>query len=61
MIFVPILTRGHESLVMTERVLSQVQRLRLDFYELVTGVSLRDKVRSCGIRKAPKFESLLRY
>jgi len=51
-VFVPILTCGQESWVMTERVLSQVQTADMRFLRRVHGAALHDKVRSCEIRKA---------
>ena len=58
-VFVPILMYGHESWVMTERALSQVVTAEMGFLRRVHGVTLRDKVRSCEIRKAFSVEPLL--
>ena len=49
--FVPILTYGHESWVMTERVRPQVQVSELRFLRKIEGVTLFNKVRSFEIRK----------
>jgi len=46
-VFVPILTYGHESWVMIERILSQVQASEMGILRRVHGVQLREKVRSC--------------
>jgi len=46
-VFVPILTYGHESWVMIERILSQVQAAEMGILRRVHGVQLREKVRSC--------------
>ena len=59
-VFVPILIFDHESWVMTERMLFQVQAAEMGFLRRVYDVTLRNKVRSCEIRKALKIESLLR-
>jgi len=50
---------GHESWVMTERVLSVVQAAEMGYLRRVYDVALRDKVRSCEIRKALNIEPLL--
>jgi len=55
-VFVLILTYGHETWVMTENVLSQVQTAGMGFLRRVHGVPLRDKLRSCEIRKSPNVE-----
>ena len=60
LIFVPILTYGHESRVMTERILSQVQAAEMGFLWRVNGVTLRNKVRSCQIDKTLNIEAFLR-
>jgi len=59
-IFVPILTFGHGSWVMIERMLSQVQAAEKGSMQRVNCVALHDKVRSCEIRGALKVEPLLR-
>jgi len=58
-VFVPILTYGHGSWVMTERVLFQLQATEMGFLRRVHDVTLRDKVRSCEIRKALNVVTLL--
>jgi len=45
---------------MTERILSQVQVAEMGFLRKVHGVTLRDKVSSCEIRKALNVEPHLR-
>ena len=44
---------------MTERTLFQVQAAEMGFLRRVHGVTLRDKVRSCEIRRAVNVELLL--
>ena len=58
-IFVPILTYGHESWVMTERIRSQVQASEMRFLRRIAGVTLLDKVRSSEIRESLNVEELL--
>ena len=58
-VFVPILTYGHESWVMTERVRSQVQASEMRFVRRMEGVTLFHKVRSSEIRKSLNIEPLL--
>jgi len=41
-VFVPILTHGHESWIMTERAPSQVQEAEMGFLRRVHGMTLRD-------------------
>jgi len=50
-VFVPILTYVHESWVMTERVLFQEHVAEMGIFRRAHDVTLRDKVRSCEIRK----------
>ena len=57
-VFVPILTTGHESWVMTGRILSQVQATEMGFLRIVNDVTLRDKVCSWEIYEAPNVKSL---
>ena len=57
--FVPILTYGHESWVMTKRVRSQVQASEMRFLRRIEGVTLFNKVRSSEIRKSLIIELLL--
>jgi len=45
---------------MTEKVISQVLTAEMGFLRRVHGVTLRDKVRSCEIRRALNVELLLR-
>ena len=58
-VFVPILTCGHESWVMTERMRSQVQASKMRFLRKIEGVTLFNKVRSSKIRKSLNIEPLL--
>ena len=58
-IFIPILTYGHESWIMTERVRSQVQASEMRFLRRIQGVTMFDKVRSLEIRKSLQVEPLL--
>ena len=48
-VFFPILTYGHESWVMTERMRSQVQASEMRFLRRIEGVTLFNKVRSSEI------------
>ena len=48
-VFFPILTYGHKSWVMTERVRSQVQASEMRFLQRIKGVTLFNKVRSSEI------------
>ena len=57
-VFVLILTYGHESWVMAERELSQVQTFEMRFLRRIEEVTLFDKVRSSQIRKFVNIESL---
>ena len=58
-VFVPILTYGHESWLMTQRVRSQVQASEIRFLRTIEGVTLLNKVRSSEIRKSLNIEPLL--
>jgi len=58
-VFIPILTYGHESWVMTERICLQVQASEMRFLQRIEGVTLFDKVRSSEIRKSLNIEPLL--
>ena len=58
-VFVPILTYGHESWVMTERMRSQVQASEVRFLRRIEGVTLFNIVRSSEIRKSLNIEPLL--
>ena len=57
--FVPILTYGHESTVMPERVRSKVQASEMTFLQRIKGVTLFNKVRSSEIQKSLNIEPLL--
>ena len=48
-VFVPILTNGNESWVMTERMRSQVHTSEMSFLQKIEGVTLFNKVRSSEI------------
>ena len=58
-VFVPILTYGYESWVMTERMRSQVQASKMRFIRRIEGVTLFNKVRRSEIRKSLNIEPLL--
>ena len=58
-IFVPILTYGHESWVMTERMRSRVQASEMRFLRRIKGVTLLDKVCNSEIHNSLNVESLL--
>ena len=58
-VFVPILTYGHESWVMTKRVRSQAQASKMRFLRRIEGVTLYNKVRSSEIRKSLNIEPLV--
>ena len=58
-VFVPILTYGHESWLMTERVQSQVQASETRFLRRIERVTLFNKARSSEIQKSPNIERLL--
>ena len=58
-VFVPILTYGHESRVMTERVRSQVQASEMRFSRRIEEVALFNQVLSSEIRKSLNTEPLL--
>ena len=58
-VFVPILTYGHESWVMTKRMRSQVQASEMRFLRRIEGVTLFNKVHSSEIRKSLHNELLL--
>ena len=53
-VFVPILTYGQESWIMTERMRSQVQASEMRFLRRIEGVTLFNKVRSSEIQKSLK-------
>ena len=58
-VFVPILTYGHESWVMTERMRSQVQASEMRFLRRIEGLTLCNKMRSSEIRISLNIEPLL--
>jgi len=58
-VFLPILTYGHESCVMTERIRSQVQASEMRFLRRIKRVTLFNKVRSSEFRKFLNVEPLL--
>ena len=55
---VPILTYGHESWVITERVRSQVQTSEMNFLQRIEGATLFNKVHSSEIQKSLAIEPL---
>ena len=58
-IYVPILTYGHELWVVTERTRSRIQAAEMGFLRRMSGLSLRDRVRSSVIREGLGVEPLL--
>ena len=58
-VFVPILTYGHESWVMTKRVQSKAKPYEMRFLRRIEGVTPFNKVRSSEIRKSLNIEPLL--
>ena len=58
-VFVPILTYGHVSWVMTKRARSQVQASEMRFSRKIEGVTPFNTVRSSEIRKSLDIEPLL--
>ena len=58
-VFVPILTYGHESWVITERVRSKVQASEMRFLRKIKGVTLFNRMRSSEVRKSLNNEPLL--
>ena len=58
-VFVPVLTCGHESWVMTERMRSHVLASEMRFLRRIEGVTLFNKVRSSKIRKSLYIETLI--
>jgi len=58
-IYVPTLTYGHELWVVTERTRSRIQAAEMGFLSRVSGLSLRDRVRSWVIREGLGVEPLL--
>ena len=58
-IYVPTLTYGHELWVVTERTRSRIQVAEMGFLRRVSGLSLRDRVRSSVIREGLGVEPLL--
>ncbi|MDF4405451.1 reverse transcriptase domain-containing protein, partial [Vibrio parahaemolyticus] len=59
LIYVPTLTYGHELWVVTERMRSQIQASEMSFLCGVSGLSLRDRVRSSDIQRELGVELLL--
>ncbi|KAF7652554.1 hypothetical protein LDENG_00095270 [Lucifuga dentata] len=58
-IYVPILTYGHELWVVTEKTRSWIQAAEMRFLRRVSGLTLRDRVRSSDIREGLGVELLL--
>ncbi|XP_051936482.1 uncharacterized protein LOC127610385 [Hippocampus zosterae] len=58
-IYVPTLIYGHELWIVTERTRSRIQAAEMSFLRRVSGLSLRDKVRSSVIREGLRVEPLL--
>ena len=58
-IYVPTLTYGHELWVVTKRTRSRIQAAEMGFLRRVSGLSLRDRVRSSVIQEGLGVEPLL--
>ena len=58
-IYVPNLTYGHELWIVTERTRLRIQAAEMGFFRRVSGLSLRDRVRSLVIREGLRVEPLL--
>ena len=58
-IYLPTLTYGDELRVVTERIRSRIQVIEMSFLCRVSGLSLRDRVRSLDIRERLRVEPLL--
>ncbi|KAF7642406.1 hypothetical protein LDENG_00258420 [Lucifuga dentata] len=58
-IYVPILTYGHELWVTTKRTRSRIQAAEMRFLCRVSGLTLRDRVRSSDIQEGLRVELLL--
>ena len=58
-IFVPIITYGHESWVMTEKMFAQMQASKTRFLRKIKVAIMFDKLRNTAIRESLKIESLL--
>jgi len=59
LVYVPILTYGHESCVMTEIVIFQVQAADIGYLPTVHSMTIHNKVRSCKICKVLNVDLLL--
>ena len=58
-VYIPVLTYGHESWILTEKVRSRVQAAEMRFLRAVKGVSLLDRMYSTDIRESLEVEPLL--
>ena len=58
-LFKSVLTYGHESWILTERIRSRVQAAEMRFLRRIVGVSRIDQIRNSRIREAIAIESLL--
>ena len=58
-VYIPIFSYGHELLIMTERMRSQLQAAAISFLCSVVGLTLHDRVRNSAIRERLKVEPLL--
>ncbi|TWW74459.1 R2 Retrovirus-related Pol polyprotein from type I retrotransposable element [Takifugu flavidus] len=59
LIYVPILTYGHQRWVMTERTRLWIQAAKMSFLRRVAGLNLRDRVRSSDVQEELGVELLL--
>ena len=58
-VYVPVVTYGHESWVINEKVRSRVQAAEMGFLRRISGLTLLDIVKSADIRESVNIESLL--
>ena len=58
-LFRPILTYGHESWIMTDRMRSRVQAAEMRFLRRIVGVTRIDRIRNTDIRETLQIEPLL--
>ena len=59
LVYVPILTYGHECWIMNEKVKSRVHAAEIGFLRRISGLTLLDKFKSADIRESLNIELLL--
>ena len=59
LVYVPILTYGHECWIMNEKVRSRVQAAEVGFLRRIGGLTLLDKIKSADIRESLNIKALL--